>query len=188
MAYRKKPRKKSKPLPLKQCLPEIFQSQGLGKEYAFWQIFSIWDKVVGRQIAQSAQPTKLYRQNLTVIVKNSAWMQELQFMKTEITDRLNREIQNREENSKEQLPLELPQIKNMKFLLGKLPKKSISDKYQILKESKPLSKPPPEVKNWVEEKTKKIKDSEWKKTLQNFLLQTQNKNGSTSQHPLRRTR
>jgi len=171
--FRRKKRKPTKPAILSEFLPNLFQNRGLSREYSLWQIYSLWNRVVGKNIAKYAQPKKFYRNNLTVVVKTSSWMQELQFMKKEITDRLNREIQNRKEHQKGQLPLELPRIKNMTFLLGNPKPKINFPEILSQKPSFSLKEPTKEERLWLEGKTKGIKDSDWRKTLQDFLLQTQ---------------
>ena len=61
-------------------------------EYGVWPI---WDEVVGKTIAVNAQPEKIRNGTLFVKVTSSVWMQQLQFMKEMIAEKLNHRL-NRE--------------------------------------------------------------------------------------------
>src|SRR5690349_1964046 len=56
------------------------------RAYALW---SFWNDEVGAAIAQRAQPARVRNGILFVTVANHSWMQELQFMKDQIRERLN---------------------------------------------------------------------------------------------------
>jgi predicted nucleic acid-binding Zn ribbon protein len=49
----------------------------------------LWDEVVGQTIAHHARPTRIRRGLLFIAVDGSVWMQELQFLKETIRERLN---------------------------------------------------------------------------------------------------
>lgn len=55
-------------------------------DYALW---SHWDAVVGPTLALHARPERLRRGVLVVGVDGPEWMQELQFLKHQIRDKLN---------------------------------------------------------------------------------------------------
>jgi len=57
------------------------------KGYAAW---GVWEKAVGDTIAQQAQPAFMRGGVLFVKCASSAWMQQLQFMKGQICEQLNR--------------------------------------------------------------------------------------------------
>ncbi len=50
---------------------------------------SLWAKAVGHQIARQTEPFKFKDDTLSVKVTTSAWMQQLQFMKEEILEKVN---------------------------------------------------------------------------------------------------
>ncbi len=56
------------------------------------QVWGMWDELVGEGIARKAQPDRVRGKTLFVNVANSAWMQELQFMRRMIIDRINRAL------------------------------------------------------------------------------------------------
>lgn len=53
------------------------------------ELWSHWDAVVGPTIAAHARPHRLRRGVLFVSVDAPEWMQELQFVKQDLRDRLN---------------------------------------------------------------------------------------------------
>ena len=73
-------------------------------EYGVWPV---WDEVVGKTIAANAQPEKIRNGTLFVKVTSSVWMQQLQFMKEMIAEKLNHRL-NREV------------VKNVFFVVGRI--------------------------------------------------------------------
>ena len=55
-------------------------------DHALW---THWDAVVGPTLARHARPERLRRGVLVVAVDSAEWMQELQFLKHELRERLN---------------------------------------------------------------------------------------------------
>ena len=84
-------------------------------EYGVWPV---WDEVVGKTIAANAQPEKIRNGTLFVKVSSSVWMQQLQFMKDMIAEKLNQRL-NREV------------VKNIFFVVGRIdsagPAEEVSD-------------------------------------------------------------
>ena len=58
-------------------------------QYGVWPV---WRDVVGAVIARNAQPEKIRNGILFVKVSSPVWMQELQFMKDMITEKLNHRL------------------------------------------------------------------------------------------------
>lgn len=58
-------------------------------EYGVWPI---WNDVVGKTIAVNAQPEKIRNGTLFVKVTSAVWMQQLQFMKQMIAEKLNQRL------------------------------------------------------------------------------------------------
>jgi hypothetical protein len=59
------------------------------REHAVW---NVWDEVVGPLLASKSAPIRIEEGKLFVRVANSAWMQELQFLKDDIRSRLNHRL------------------------------------------------------------------------------------------------
>jgi predicted nucleic acid-binding Zn ribbon protein len=51
-----------------------------------------WERVVGEAIAQRSRPLKVRGGTLLVEVRNSTWMNEIQFHRSEIVRKVNREF------------------------------------------------------------------------------------------------
>jgi hypothetical protein len=58
-------------------------------EYGIWPI---WNETVGPTIARNAQPEKIRRGTLSVRVASPIWMQQLQYMKEMISEKLNQRL------------------------------------------------------------------------------------------------
>ncbi len=55
-------------------------------------VWPIWNETVGTTIARNAQPEKIRNGTLFVKVSGSTWMQQLQYMKEMIADKLNQRL------------------------------------------------------------------------------------------------
>jgi predicted nucleic acid-binding Zn ribbon protein len=60
-------------------------------EYGVWPI---WNEVVGKTIANNAQPEKIRNGTLFVKVTSPVWLQQLQFMKEMIVEKLNQRLKS----------------------------------------------------------------------------------------------
>ena len=70
---------------LRAALARLPASTGL----AHYPIWAEWTSVVGATIAAHARPAQLRRGVLVVSVDGPEWMQELQYMKRDLCERLN---------------------------------------------------------------------------------------------------
>lgn len=70
-------------------------------------VWPIWNEIVGPAIARNAQPEKIRNGTLFVKVTSSVWMQQLQYMKEMIGDKLNKSLGS-------------DVVKNIFFFVGKL--------------------------------------------------------------------
>jgi predicted nucleic acid-binding Zn ribbon protein len=59
------------------------------KRLRAFEVWNFWDEVVGQALARRAQPSGYRNGVLFVTVGAHAWMQELQFMKQQLRERLN---------------------------------------------------------------------------------------------------
>lgn len=74
------------------------------QEYGVWPI---WNETVGSTIARNAQPAKIRQGTLFVRVSSPTWMQQLQYMKEMISEKLNQGLGRQV-------------VKNIFFFVGKL--------------------------------------------------------------------
>jgi hypothetical protein len=73
-------------------------------EYGVWPI---WNEAVGDTVARNAQPEKIRQGTLFVKVTSPVWMQQLQYLKDTIADKINQAL-GREV------------VKNIFFVIGKV--------------------------------------------------------------------
>lgn len=119
------------------------------EEYRVWPI---WNEIVGTTIARNAQPEKIRNGTLFVKVSGSTWMQELQYMKEMILQRLNQSL-GREV------------VKNIFFFVGKLDVKLANSKAQ----EAPAPTVSPSESKFAEEYLHSIKDPEIRRALRRLF-------------------
>jgi predicted nucleic acid-binding Zn ribbon protein len=61
----------------------------IARQLADHALWAEWDEVVGPTLARHARPERLRRGVLFVAVDSPEWMQELQFLKHDLRERLN---------------------------------------------------------------------------------------------------
>ena len=89
-------------------LERVLRGHDLGIKGKQYQIWEVWDDVVGAHIARHAQPHQIRNAVLWVTVSSSTWMQQLEFTKQTIRERLNDKIGE-------------DVIKTIRFKMGELP-------------------------------------------------------------------
>jgi len=87
----RKPGRRS-PALLSKLLADSFRGKPMEKRFGEVEIWRIWGEVVGDQIAAKAQPSRFTNGVLTVAVISAPWMQQLNFMKRDIAERLNEKL------------------------------------------------------------------------------------------------
>ncbi len=80
-------------------------------EYGIWPV---WNDVVGKSIAYNAQPEKIRNGTLFVKVASPVWMQQLQYMKEMIAEKLNRRLKSEV-------------VKNIFFVVGRVGGETVVD-------------------------------------------------------------
>ena len=73
-------------------IEKVMKQLGLTKRYNEQKAVLIWNNVVGERILKRTQPLYAQDGKLVVEVENSAWMNELSFLKTDIIAKLNKEL------------------------------------------------------------------------------------------------
>jgi predicted nucleic acid-binding Zn ribbon protein len=85
-------RKRGFPTPVASLLTAAFRGKPLEKRLEEAGIWRVWDETVGGQIATKARPSRFQDGVLTVMVNSAPWMQQLNFMKRDIAQRLNEHL------------------------------------------------------------------------------------------------
>jgi predicted nucleic acid-binding Zn ribbon protein len=79
----------SSPSPVGDVLDDVLKRVDPEQHMRIYRLWSFWAEEVGEPIARRAQPTGFRNGVLFVTVATQSWMQELQFMKATMRDRLN---------------------------------------------------------------------------------------------------
>jgi len=95
-------------------------------EYGVWPV---WNDVVGNPVARNAQPEKIRNGTLFVKVTSPVWMQQLQFMKELITEKLNQRLGT-------------PVVKNIFFVVGRVEADAAEAESQPTAQSAPEPREP----------------------------------------------
>ncbi len=73
-------------------IDKVMYKLGLSKRYNEQKAILIWDGIVGERIAGKTKPLYAREGTLVVEVENSTWMNELQFLKREMIEKLNKKL------------------------------------------------------------------------------------------------
>ena len=122
---------------LKDILDLSLKRLNLANRIADYGVWPIWNETVGTAVARNAQPEKIRNGTLFVKVTSPTWMQQLQYMKEMITEKLNQRL-GREVvrniffvvgnvRTDEPLPLEpTPEVESPSQPLAKLDEKELA--------------------------------------------------------------
>ncbi len=141
---------------LGEILGKSLQRMNLGGRLSEYSIWPIWNEIVGPTIARNAQPEKIRNGTLFVKVTAPTWMQQLQYMKEMITEKLNQRV-------------EKEVVKNIFFIVGKVEADEPPPKAED-----PTAPPrlQPELESLpvpVEEQLRSIRDLEIRQSLQRLF-------------------
>lgn len=78
-----------RPRPVADLLTEALRGKPAERRLKEGRIWLLWDEAVGERIASVARPVGFRGGTLTVAVANAPWMQQLNFLKQGIMDKLN---------------------------------------------------------------------------------------------------
>lgn len=74
---------------INRILDSVVKNLGLGKKLDEGKAITVWERAVGRDIAEQTRPIKVQGSKLFVEVFSSSWKNELTFLKTDIIRKLN---------------------------------------------------------------------------------------------------
>lgn len=75
-------------------LPQLSKERGWQEQLELHSVFEQWSKLLEKDITDHCQPLKIVRKELWVEVENSAWLQQFQFQKLMLLERLNESFSN----------------------------------------------------------------------------------------------
>lgn len=123
-------KKNTQPEKIGRVLEQSLKRLDLGGRVTEYGVWPIWNETVGPVIARNAQPERIRNGTLFVSVSSPTWMQQLQFVKEMITDKLNERIGRQI-------------VKSIFFVVGNTAK--AAPKKDEVKEPGPSSPPQPAV-------------------------------------------
>ena len=84
--------KMGKPAPLGAILQQAMKASRIDVDLDAHRLWQQWEDVVGTTIAQNARPEAIKGKLLLVNVSSAPWMQQLQFLKPELIEKLNENL------------------------------------------------------------------------------------------------
>jgi len=143
-----------KPKPIRSILEKTFEALEIDVGLKAHSILRRWKEIVGESVALQTQPRLIRNRILFVDVSHSTWMQQLQFFKPTLIEKVNTFIGE-------------PYIKDIRFKLGKIsPASSPLSPTPLLKEDD-LDK---ETLDKIETLLQNVRDEETKQGLRNIFM------------------
>jgi predicted nucleic acid-binding Zn ribbon protein len=81
-----------KPAPLGGILKEALKASHMDVDLELYALWELWPEVVGPLTAQNARPAAIKGRLLLVNVSSAPWTQQLQYLKGELIEKLNRAL------------------------------------------------------------------------------------------------
>ena len=85
-------RRSSQPRPLRDAVSSVLKRLDNEQNLRAYEVWTFWDEEVGEAMACRAQPSQFRNGLLIVTVSSHAWLQEMQFLKDDLLERLNRHL------------------------------------------------------------------------------------------------
>jgi predicted nucleic acid-binding Zn ribbon protein len=84
--------KKQEPVHIKSIVSEVLKKYSHTKQSSLFQISEIWESAVGSTIANDSRPWRIKGNELEVHVSGATWLQQLNYMRNEIIEKLNERL------------------------------------------------------------------------------------------------
>jgi predicted nucleic acid-binding Zn ribbon protein len=82
-------KKMDKPAPLGTILQQALKASRIDVDLDACKLWQYWKDIVGPAVAENARPEAIKGKSLLVNVSSAPWMQQLQFLKPELIEKLN---------------------------------------------------------------------------------------------------
>jgi len=106
----KRSRRVGAQIPIGKLLDSVLEGYGLGEDLREHRIVAEWPSLIGKRVASRTWPSRIDAGVLFVRVSNSAWLQELSFLKDELVERINDRLGDP------------PVVTDLRFHLGSTPR------------------------------------------------------------------
>ena len=84
--------RKHKPDHISSLLGDMIKRRKWQDRFELHEVFNFWNQAVGKEISKHATPAKFRGKVLWVDVSDSIWMQQLQFLKTTLIEKVNKQF------------------------------------------------------------------------------------------------
>lgn len=149
-------RKTSRPLLVGDILQDTLKRRHIPIDCRDQEIVTGWEKTVGPAVSQQTRPEKIRNRTLYLKVSSSIWMQQLQFMKAELIEKVN-------------AALGKDAVDNIFFNVGVIepaPSKPAKKEFRLNEKDFPLK---PRDKRIIQESLAGIKDPELGKAIERAM-------------------
>ena len=137
------------PVPLGRVLHPYMHRSGLIPKIRENRILEAWEQIVGKGVAEATEPARLQNRTLQVKVANSVWMQELQFHKKLMLQKVNEFLGE-------------PFLQDLRFILGE---KAKAEPKRKKREAIPIRELKWEEKEKIEREVGCLSDGEMREVL-----------------------
>jgi len=83
---------KQEPVHIKSIISDVLKKYSHTKKTNLFQISEIWESTVGTTIANDSRPFKIKKDELEVHVSGGSWLQQLNYMRNDIIQKLNERL------------------------------------------------------------------------------------------------
>ena len=143
-----------KPQPITGILEKTLKALELDVSLKNYSLFGAWTEIVGEVIARQAQPRSIRNRILFVDVSHPTWMQQLQFLKPTLLEKINGFLGE-------------PHIQDIRFRVGKIFSNISAPPKTLSMEDENLDK---ETLNRIENLLQEIDDEEVRNSLREVLI------------------
>jgi predicted nucleic acid-binding Zn ribbon protein len=77
---------------LEATIEEMISSLGIKRRMEGYAVIRVWREVVGKRIAENAQPKEIMKGTLLVSTSSPAWAEELTFLRSRLREQLNARV------------------------------------------------------------------------------------------------
>jgi hypothetical protein len=137
------------PVPLGRVLHPYMHRSGLIPKIRENRILEAWEQIVGKGVAEATEPARLQNRTLQIKTVNSVWVQQLQFHKKLIVQKVNEFLGE-------------PFLQDLRFILGE---KAEAGPKRKKREAIPIRELKKEEKEKIEREVGCLKDGEMREAL-----------------------
>lgn len=143
-----------KPQSIRSVLENTLKSLEIDVPLKSYSVLGAWNEIVGATVAAHSQPRSIRNRILFIEVTHSTWMQQLQFLKPTLLEKVNNFLGE-------------PLIQDIRFKLGKILPGTPSPSKTDPRGKEDLGK---ETLRRIEKLIQKIEDGEVRKALKDVLM------------------